>query len=450
MREAKLIITSEDKSRKGIDSAKQGMGSLIETAKESKRTLEGINAVLQLGGWTIMAAKAVKALKDITKEARENSDAFKEATGAFANAKRVLGDSIVTTMSPLVSWVAKVAQGWADATEKLKKHNEALKTTSELRTLEQQKDIVTYDLGEQRKILASQIKMAFPTPDALARGAGNGAYQKFLDVNPAQKEILKLQGQLNELNKAIAAVVVPAATGESPTPAEIIDTAVKAAITTMHLESQLALAGEMTPAAYGPTMPAVIAEARWGIEDEQRAEQRRGTGGLSHAIDTKTGIPAQGLMEAFGPLVGMFKQLGSLQQILSPLNTIFKGMLDVLGPLIDAALKPLLDLLLIVGNTIGELLAPVIRFLGDIIAAVAKALLAVVNWIRGILGLAKVSSPASSYTTTGGSGGGGASYAGAQAITFNFYNQGNVVGSGGMQELATLIHDLIRQQERYA
>jgi hypothetical protein len=50
----------------------------------------------------------------------------------------------------------------------------------------------------------------------------------------------------------------------------------------------------------------------------------------------------------------------------------------------------------------------------------------------------------------GASGGGGATYTGGQTITFNFYNQGNVVGSGGMQELAVTIDGLIKQNARYA
>jgi hypothetical protein len=44
----------------------------------------------------------------------------------------------------------------------------------------------------------------------------------------------------------------------------------------------------------------------------------------------------------------------------------------------------------------------------------------------------------------------GASYTGAQAITFNFFNQGNVVGSGGLEELAVIIQGILNRNARYA
>lgn len=50
----------------------------------------------------------------------------------------------------------------------------------------------------------------------------------------------------------------------------------------------------------------------------------------------------------------------------------------------------------------------------------------------------------------GSSPGRGAQYTGSQPITFNFYNQGNVVGAGGMEELAAIIDSLIKRNARYA
>jgi len=56
-------------------------------------------------------------------------------------------------------------------------------------------------------------------------------------------------------------------------------------------------------------------------------------------------------------------------------------------------------------------------------------------------------------TSGGGYSGGsssGASYSGSQAITFNFYNQGNVVGQGGLEELAAIIQGILQRNARYA
>ena len=60
------------------------------------------------------------------------------------------------------------------------------------------------------------------------------------------------------------------------------------------------------------------------------------------------------------------------------------------------------------------------------------------------------SSAGSSVASASSSRGSGAAYTGAQAITFNFYNQGNVVGSGGLVELAHLLRDILVTEERYA
>lgn len=50
----------------------------------------------------------------------------------------------------------------------------------------------------------------------------------------------------------------------------------------------------------------------------------------------------------------------------------------------------------------------------------------------------------------GGSASNSATYGGSQTITFNFYNQGNVVGSGGLEELALVIDSILKRNARYA
>ena len=184
-------------------------------------------------------------------------------------------------------------------------------------------------------------------------------------------------------------------------------------------------------------------------------------GAAGGGLDAIGGIFSE-LWKSVGPLISSFS---SVQAILNPLQTIFSSMMEVVGPLVNEALAPLVGILKIVGHALGDILAPIIKGIGSVIEFVAKGILWVwngivdaINWALGWLGVnlnhasfddAKESgSDTTSDSTTTTSA--GASYTGSQSITFNFYNQGNVVGSGGMTELAMIINDLITKQARYA
>ena len=74
-----------------------------------------------------------------------------------------------------------------------------------------------------------------------------------------------------------------------------------------------------------------------------------------------------------GSLGGMISSLSSVKAILSPFATILEGIMEVIGPVIDEVLAPLVGILKIIGNVIGSLLVPVIRLLTPIIEFIAQA-----------------------------------------------------------------------------
>jgi len=79
------------------------------------------------------------------------------------------------------------------------------------------------------------------------------------------------------------------------------------------------------------------------------------------------------VIEGFaGGLAGVIGPLSSVQMILNPLQVVFQGIMDVLGPLIDQALAPLLGILTIFGQFIGQILAPVFKILALVIEPLAK------------------------------------------------------------------------------
>jgi hypothetical protein len=216
--------------------------------------------------------------------------------------------------------------------------------------------------------------------------------------------------------------------------------------------------------------------------------------------------------KTFDPLGQMLDKLeasfGGINVLTTALNKVFQGVMNILGPAIDKILTPIFNVLTSFGEQIGEALLPLFEFLGETILPVvmfnlkglAVALEVLMSPVRFLADLFKwlgqamqdfffnLTNPiwesdretsafssdaftgladriaaiwandytkgtvarASTYTMGGASGGGGATYTGGQRITFKFYNQGNVVGSGGMQELAVTIDGLIKQNARYA
>jgi hypothetical protein len=83
-----------------------------------------------------------------------------------------------------------------------------------------------------------------------------------------------------------------------------------------------------------------------------------------------------GIGEIFGSLAGSLGPLatsfGMLTQIMNPLQTIFTAMFEVLAPVIEGILAPVLGCLKIIGSFLGNLLKPVLQMLEPIITALSE------------------------------------------------------------------------------
>jgi len=115
-REFKIVMSLDDQTSREREKLNQSLGnthraskkmkdeanqSIVEIAKSSKQHMEGIKAVLELGGWLMMARQVGKAFMDITAEARKNSTAFKEAGAALDVMKGQIGSSLVKALEPV-------------------------------------------------------------------------------------------------------------------------------------------------------------------------------------------------------------------------------------------------------------------------------------------------------------------------------------------------------------
>lgn len=78
-----------------------------------------------------------------------------------------------------------------------------------------------------------------------------------------------------------------------------------------------------------------------------------------------------------GPIVSallpLIQSSQALQQVLSPISTIMSAMIEVLSPILDELLMPLVGILKVIGVTLGKVLVPVLKALQPIIMFVAKA-----------------------------------------------------------------------------
>lgn len=201
------------------------------------------------------------------------------------------------------------------------------------------------------------------------------------------------------------------------------------------------------------------------------------------------------ILGSFGSgLSGMISTLSSFKALMSPMLTILSGVMDVLGPLIDKALAPLLGILTIFGRLIGGILAPAFDLLAEVTEIVGKAFVwiynkillpignglisifnifynAVAGIINGIgkalywLGVrmsmdyrsmdaghmqsidyAALTGSASSYTGSG-SGTGGSTSSVQNVTIYNYQTvEGNVIGDGGMAQLGEFF---VRAVEQY-
>ena len=207
-----------------------------------------------------------------------------------------------------------------------------------------------------------------------------------------------------------------------------------------------------------------------------------GSGLLSNLV-SEAGGAMSALTNALGPLLSAIEPLTNIllssNPILAALVPIVQAMVQTLEPVVSSLLAPLMGILTIIGQTLGAVLAPVLKWLSPIIELVGKAFVwlynnvilpianalilvftAVQNAIAAVINafswLTGISVQYASYEDAklqeieyGDVVQAGANAAGAtaaqsaqyrsQSITINIYQQSPVVGDNGMRQFAAMI-----------
>jgi hypothetical protein len=161
------------------------------------------------------------------------------------------------------------------------------------------------------------------------------------------------------------------------------------------------------------------------------------------------------MMGMIGSFLG---PLSSVQALMNPVVTILKGVMEVVGPVVNTLLKPLVGILKIIGNTLGQILVPVLKLLTPVIEWLVKgfiwaynALVDAINWALGWLGVnikktdagaIDAAGDAELKATTGSDGylGTKASYEKQRDISVNItLNTQALVGESGFREFCVAV-----------
>jgi len=636
-RVAKFVIATDDKTDAGIhdatrnfdrlgrsakENAKEATRSIIDMATESKRHLQGIKNLLELGGLVQMARMVGGAFRSLTDEAMKISAPFQEANAALDVMKGQIGGALVKALEPLAKGFTEVLKY---GTAIFQNFPEVAKTTFAYVGAIIQKTfswegiksiLIAVGEGVVRlfksafeyipRLFADAVKLMLAPIRALGEYIWDtlkkafslkfeeilspGEYMKNIVVGTieAGKDLIgdavayiKAQaGNLAGIVTDIAGLYAEDTKAYAATMKNILGPSLEAFAQKLNqagesfqklteaYQSQWAKVGEIAKSYLSPLEKAAVdLEAKiesiskaWAEGSAYEAERTRVLGLLNadleevrrkiaaEAADLANAIlanqvanraespsgagpgpftwgtpwiptPSRGaagagagagglgaVMEALGPFAAALGEsiaaLASVNALLNPLTTIIGGIMQVLAPVIDGLLAPLVGILTILGQTIGAVVAPLLERFAPIIKLVTEyfvffynnALRPVANMIIGAANLiyngvaiaanaiidlvnfflpdkhdiahvatktleegmlqtinyTDVVAAGSSAIASGGGSTPGATYTGAQSITFNFYNQGNVVGSGGLEELATIIDQILAQRARYS
>jgi hypothetical protein len=501
-----------------------GVG-LNEAMKQVNATFSGTAGQLsklipELGTMTkeqLAAGDAVDLLNQKFKDVSDSmaggvSQSLKNLTDGFGDLKENIGEGLASVFEPMIRGINSVIEGWNSAFDSHKRYKQALLVDDKLAELVKNENKAKVEFEKARGLMATAQREAekprvsedekawYTRMLAEAKATYENSMRAYSSASISRAEYeSRLTGGASIDTPRISGIQQPdLSTGPGA--------GAKAGLGAEDWDSRGITIGEYNnfPMPLGPQESEhFYGEENLFPQDYAKTENPSGFSGgfdfmpelsqlftgltqsmLSAGENSTADGPLGVLGDALGPVIDMFGgllgSLGSVQAIMDPIGTILGSMMEVLGPLIDEALAPLIDILKIFGKILAASLVPILNILTPVIKMVAtvmdwfakKVMVPAANFVIDIWnGIAKVlnsllgwagvnigyaaridpnSLSSGGDTGSGGSSGTGASYTGSQPIIFNFYNQGNVVGSGGLEELAEIIDGLIKRNARYA
>ena len=481
--------------------AKESSRSLIDMAKQSKQSVEGIRAVMELGGWLTLASGVVNVLGSITEEARKNSAAFREAGAALDVIGKRAGTSLVKFMEPMISGFTdvlvygsavlnhfpEVASIVFDGIGKMMAKAMSWDTIKTVMLAVGQGILAVFSTAFQMipeifmsvvQLIANQVAGlgqfiwdAITSPftgkkvdlagflgKQLEQGlkdAGNLAGKYVKTFEKVTAGLAKAGGPvadlftpiLQEMSGKLGAVIMPEVNktkGEIGADVNKPDAAVQGLLDDWRMKllqqsgdklaildaeraqalvkmqdtlkdaDQQGAALKMIDEYYANARQAVLTEANTkAIEEARRAAQElaqaekeridqykamqeklkndnlAGKNGAAAQVGqnfagTELGALVGGadlITMVISAVVQMAGKIENLGKVLAPIDTIIDGIAETAGPLINDALQPFVNILVLTGRVIVKMLAPSLAILKPIIEAVSYMILFIYNWV---------------------------------------------------------------------
>lgn len=96
-------------------------------------------------------------------------------------------------------------------------------------------------------------------------------------------------------------------------------------------------------------------------------------GGQIGGIGDIFGSMESGMMGAIGAVIELAKQFESVTMLMDPMGTILAAIIEVIQPVVEQILSPLVGILKIIGYTIGQVLVPVLQLVTPIVEIISEA-----------------------------------------------------------------------------
>ncbi len=392
-----LLISSgrtEVEVRKLIEAA---VDMSAATGKDLRSSVEQLNKTF--GGTAGELGEIIPEMKSLTKEQLLAGEAvdliagkydglgealansvdvgLKNYKNAVTDLKAELGGLISQGLSPLRAWLTDIIRQWGEAA------------------------------GAARNYTSAMLKAK--------SGAGLDSFteQELVALNKAKLEFIEQRkGVLLQLKEgSVDFKTVTKQIEDAVADQQLIATELKNLASTRHYAGYLPAEAPAVPSASGSSSSSsggsgddgadAMAERlalKLGLYTGASDRVRGGSGGIATTDEMVSrggdsmlfGGGLAGLDDVFGPLIGLLGDfagsMGMVQALLDPIGTILSGVMDILGPLIETLLTPLVGIFRILGQTLGRIIAPLFEMLGPIIKGIAEVFVWLYNKVLRPIG----------------------------------------------------------------
>lgn len=337
---------------------------------------------LKAGGATDLINAKLSAMSEVI--AGGAAQRITNLAESFGDLKENLGKDAFDMFSPVVKWLQDIIDRTNDAIAANRLHKQVMKEGANASLSDRVQDtgnqladavkgrqqtLRSEGLGSFETWLKNQrgLDEKYNKNDAASRQKYNLEFSQIVSrmakeddeiILQLQTELTKYTKQLEENTKALKEEPKPsgAGTGIDPGTANISDS-----LRVSQFKLGLTSLGNVPQ----------------GLNSSQTAENTGlgsfnpfdGMGKFGEILTSLVGV-TDSLIGQFLPLIA---SMSTVNQIMNPLTVIFQGIMDVLGPVIDSLLTPLIGILRVFGQLIGTFIVPVLNMLLPVIMFITKA-----------------------------------------------------------------------------